>query len=172
MLASGCTEVYAVNMLSPAASAALAFVHLVGLVLSFGGLFVRWRALRAYASSEGLDDERRVLQGDNVWGVSALIVMPTGLLRFLLWGKGTAFYLANPFMHAKLTLVILLLLLELWPMTHLLRHRLAQARQPGVRLSPQRARLFARLSAVQMLCLAGVLFCAPMMARGIAQMVG
>ena len=164
--------VYTVNMLTPFAAAVLAFVHLAGVVLSFGGLFERWRGLSAFAASEDDDDEARALRGDNLWGVSALIVMPTGLLRLMLWGKGTSFYLANPFMHAKLTLLILLLALEVWPMTHLLRHRLAQARQPDVRLSPQRARLFARLSAVQLACLTGLLFCAPMMARGIAQMAG
>jgi putative membrane protein len=54
---------------------------------------------------------RRVLLADNIWGVSALILLVTGGMRaFGGYEKGTDYYLHQPLFHLKMTLFVLILL--------------------------------------------------------------
>lgn len=145
--------------------ATVAFLHLLGVVL-IPSVLVRGLALRFAAESEAA--VRWVLRADNVWGISALLLLPTGLYRLFGPGKGVDFYLHNPFFHAKLTLFAVIFLLELWPMIYLVRHRITHRNQV-VLLSPDAARRLQRISLAQAALLVLLLFCAPMMARGVGQ---
>ncbi len=44
---------------------------------------------------------RRLIRIDLLYGLSALVVLVTGILRVLYFGKGAGFYLGNPVFHAK-----------------------------------------------------------------------
>lgn len=151
--------------MSPLSSALIAFVHLLGVIL-VPSVVVRAFALRRAA--EGESAMAWALRADNVWGLSALILLPTGLYRVFGPGKGLDFYLHNPFFHAKLTLFALVFLLEIWPMVQLIRHRIADRSEPKP-LDATLARRFSQISAVQAGLLLGILLCAVMMSRGVGQ---
>ena len=151
--------------MSPFGFALLAFFHL------FGVLLVPSVLVRGFALRRAHESERAVawlLRADNVWGISALVLLPTGLYRLFGPGKGLEYYLHNPFFHAKLTLFTLIFLLEIWPMVQLIRHRIANRGAPKL-LDAASAQRFARMSMVQAALLVGMLFCAVMMARGVGQ---
>lgn len=137
-------------------SATFSAVHILGVALAFGGITARARAL-------GRGDIPAALGADNLWGISALVLLVTGLLRaFSTLEKGSGYYLASPAFHLKLTLFGLILALELWPMITLLRWRLQpQHRDVG------RAVLLARMSWLQLGLLLLVPFVAAAMARGL-----
>lgn len=152
---------------SPVTNALFSAVHLLGVVLAFSSVFLRARAL----ARVGADDAAlsAALRADNVWGISALLLVGTGLARLLWLEKGWEFYSHGPFFHAKMTLVGLVFVLEGWPMVTLVLLRVRE-RRDGLSLDARRASLFSRISYAQAALLFGVLFCAPMMARGVAQL--
>ncbi|MCD0502632.1 DUF2214 family protein [Bordetella petrii] len=77
------------------------------------------------------DTVRRLALYDRLYLVSALAVLATGLLR-LIWGaKGAAFYMANPWFHAKMGLFVLIGLCSIPPTLAFLRWRKQALQQPG-----------------------------------------
>jgi len=107
--------------------AGVSALHMIGLGISFGSLFARGRAF-------GKKDIEGALYADNWWGFAAIVVMGSGLARaFGGLEKGTAFYLASSAFQLKMALIGGVLLLELWPMFVLMRHRIIKGRggDPG-----------------------------------------
>lgn len=66
---------------------------------------------------QGLDNAtaRRLQRIDIAYGISAGLVLATGLVRVLWFGKGLAFYLHNWVFHLKVGLFILIGLLSILP---------------------------------------------------------
>lgn len=107
----------------------LAALHLFSLGLGLGAVFARGRAL-ARRDVEG------VLYADNWWGLAAIVIWTTGPLRaFGGYEKGTAYYLASQPFQLKLAVVVLLMLLELWPMITFIRWRVAMGKGQSPDLS-------------------------------------
>lgn len=110
----------------------LAAIHLLAFALGFWAVLSRGTAFRRLAKGAG--DARSVLIADNLWGISAVILLVTGGMRaFGGYEKGTDYYLHQPLFHLKMTLFVLILLLEVAPMVTLIKWRIAQARgQPSI----------------------------------------
>lgn len=60
---------------------------------------------------------------DLVYGLAAILVLATGLLRWFVYGKGSEFYLSNPLFHIKLTLFVILGVISLFPTIRFLKWR-------------------------------------------------
>jgi len=139
-----------------------AAVHLLALGVGLGAVWARGRALRGQLDAAGL---RRVFYADSWWGVAALLWIGTGLVRaFGGLEKGTAYYLGNHLFWGKMSLLVLILLLELGPMIALVRWRMELGRgtQPDTRAAPA----FARISFVQAVLVMLMVLAATGMARG------
>lgn len=142
----------------------LAAVHLLAFALGFWAVLKRGTAFRRLAAGTG--EAGRVLLADNLWGISALILLVTGGMRaFGGYEKGTDYYLHQPLFHLKMTLLVLILLIELAPMITLVKWRIASAR--GAALDTERAKLYARISHVEALLLVLMVIAATGMARGV-----
>jgi len=142
----------------------LAAVHLLVVVLGFWAVLVRGTNFRRLAAGTG--EVRSVLIADNLWGISALILLVTGGMRaFGGFEKGTDYYLQQPLFHLKMTLFVLILLLEVAPMVTLIKWRIALAR--GTAIDTGRAKLFARISHVEGLLMLLMVIAATGMARGV-----
>jgi putative membrane protein len=142
----------------------LAAIHLLAFALGFWAVLTRGTAFGRLVT--GSNDVRRVLLADNLWGIAALILLVTGGMRaFGGFEKGTDYYLHQPLLHLKMTLFVLVLLLELAPMITLVKWRIASAR--GKALDTGRAKLFARISHVEALLLMLMVIAASGMARGV-----
>ena len=118
----------------------VATVHLLVLPLGLGAIWARARALARVTGSKEL---ARVFMADNLWGIAAVLWIATGLWRaFVGLEKGTAYYLHDHAFYAKMGLLIVILLLEVWPMTTLIRWRIQARRSPTVdiRVASPRAR--------------------------------
>lgn len=145
-------------------------LHMLGLALSFAAVFARGRGFRALRdAAPGAQTQEafaRTERADNAWGVSAILIMGSGLWR--LFGeldKGLSFYTYNGFFWTKMSLVAAVLLLELWPMVTLIRWRIARARGRGFDTTP--ARWFVRTNDAQLMALVALVTVAPMMARAL-----
>lgn len=57
----------------------------------------------------------RLARLDVIYGVAAALMIGSGLAR-LLWGiKGASWYLSQPLFHIKITLVVIMAILAIWP---------------------------------------------------------
>ena len=142
----------------------LAAVHLLAFALGFWAVLTRGTAFRRLAIGTGA--ARSVLVADNIWGISAVVLLVTGGMRaFGGFEKGTDYYLHQPLFHLKMTLLVLILLLEIAPMVTLIKWRIARSR--GAAIDTWRATLFARISHIEALLVLLMMVAATGMARGI-----
>ncbi|EXF94611.1 membrane protein [Pseudomonas fluorescens HK44] len=142
----------------------LAAVHLLAYGLALWGVLTRGMAFRR-VGAEGAG-ARSVLLADNVWGVCALTLLVTGGIRaFGGYEKGAGYYLHQPLFHLKMTLFVIILLLEIAPMVALIKWRIALSR--GAPIDIARVRLFARISHIEALLIILMVVAATGMARGV-----
>jgi putative membrane protein len=140
----------------------VAAVHLLALGIGLGAVWGRGRAFSRPLDLVGL---RRVFYTDSWWGLAALLWISTGLARaFGGFEKGTDYYLANHLFWTKMTLLLVILVLEIGPMIALIRWRRTVA-QGGVPDTARAAR-FARASFIQGVCVVLMVLAASAMARG------
>ena len=145
-------------------AAVFSALHLLALGMGLGGVWSRGRALRALARDPGA--LHGVLEADNVWGLAALLWIGTGLTR-VLGGldRDTSFYVFNGFFRVKMSMFVLLLVLESWPMVTFVRWRVARAR--GATVDTRRAAAFARINDAETALVVLIVFVAAMMARAL-----
>ena len=139
-----------------------AFLHLFALGIGLGAVWARGRALRG-----PLDvlDLRRAFYADAWWGVAAILWIGTGVYRLTAGlEKDPAYYLHNHLFWAKMGLFAVILILELGPMTSLMRWR-SQIRH-GQSPDTRRAGAFAAISFIQAVLLLLMVVAATGMARG------
>lgn len=140
------------------ARAVFSALHLLGLAIGLGAVYARGRAL-----SRG--DVPAVLFADNWWGVSALVLLGTGLARaFGGFEKGTAYYLASDAFWLKMGLFGLVLALEAWPMVTFVRWRIARGR--GQEADVSRVAALWWVNAAEIALVVAIPFVAAAMARG------
>src|SRR5579872_5887198 len=113
---------------------------------------------------------RRLQKIDMVFGISAGLVLAIGLLRVVYFEKGAAYYFANGFFLAKLTLFIVAALISIYPTMRFLSwsKTLKQGGTPTV--EPDEARRVRLCIMLELTAIVGILLCAPLMARGIGMM--
>jgi putative membrane protein len=142
-------------------AALLSAIHMLTLALGVGAVFARGRAL-----SRPLDDAgwSRLLAADNAWGIAALLWIASGLGRVFYGGKDPAFYWRNGLFWVKLALFGIVFLLELTPMTTLVRARRARSQQTA----PPRfsVDVYRRINNAELALVIAIVFVAAFMARG------
>ena len=140
-----------------------AAAHLLGLGMAVGSVWARARALRGSLDAAGL---QRVFYADSWWGISALVLVGTGLVRVIAGlEKGMEYYLQNHVFWGKMVLLLGIFALEISPMMTLVRWRIQAGR--GQVPDTSRAGRFARISYAQALLLVLMVLAATAMARGI-----
>jgi putative membrane protein len=99
----------------------LASLHLLALGLGLGAVWIRGRALSSRLNERGLHS---VFLADTWWGIAAFLWIGTGLWRLLAGlEKSTAYYFQNHFFLTKMGLLVVILILEVWPMITLIKWR-------------------------------------------------
>jgi putative membrane protein len=146
-------------------AAIVSALHVLALALGLPSVYLRGRALKGPLDAAGLT---RLFTADGVWGIAALVWIATGLLRaFGGLEKGTQFYLTSPLFWVKMTLFVLILLLEIWPMATFIRWRMAVGR--GGQPDTARARELYLVNHIEMALVVLMVFVASFMARGIGR---
>lgn len=144
------------------ASAIISALHLLALAIGLPSVFLRGRALRGRLDREGL---RRLFAADSVWGVAAALWLATGLLRaFAGLEKGSQFYLTSSLFWTKMTLFVVIVVLEIWPMLTFIRWRRAVGR--GQPVDTSRVRALYLVNHIEMALVVVIVFVAAFMARG------
>ena len=146
----------------------LAALHLLAYGFALASILRRTWSLRRAAVPAAL---RSVFRADTRWGLSALVLIVTGLMRvFGSYEKGADYYLHEPLFHLKMTLLVIIILLEVPSMLALMRWR-ASIRK-GEAPDLHNARRYPHLSVIQTVLLVLMVFAATGMARGIGLPAG
>jgi putative membrane protein len=145
----------------------LAAVHLLALGIGLGAVLMRARSLKEHARATSV---RRALRADMDWGIAAGLWIVTGLWRYL-GGieKDTPYYNGNNAFLGKMGVLLLILVLEVWPMITLIKWRAALARgaKPEDVAVPATASRIATISYIEALLVVIMVVLAVTMARGL-----
>jgi len=156
----------------------LAWLHLIALGIGLWAVLARGQALRQAARElPRMDALRRAFLADAHWGVAALLWLSTGLWRYLgSTEKATSYYNSNHVFLTKMTLFVVVIALEVWPMVTLIRWRAALGRAatgPGAAVATgalpidaATARRVAAISYLEGAIVTLMVFAAVAMARG------
>ncbi len=93
-------------------SAITAYFHYFGFMIAFASLIVENLTFKEKLS---LDESKRIVIADICYGLAAVIILVTGILRVLYFGKGSDYYLDNPVFYIKVGLYLLVGLVSLYP---------------------------------------------------------
>ena len=104
---------------------------------------------------------RTIARVDGLYGLSALVVLATGLLKWFQYGKPAAYYGQNFIFHIKVTLFVVVFLLSLAPTVRFFKARRAAA--GGTVSFPSTTRILLRL---QLAILLVIPLLAVMMSQG------
>ncbi|MDP3228654.1 MAG: DUF2214 family protein [Acidovorax sp.] len=93
--------------------AVLAALHLVA-ILTFV-VFLSSQAALCRIEWMNAAVVERLARLDVIYGVAAMVMIGSGLAR-LIWGiKGASWYLSQPMFHIKITIVVVMAILSIWP---------------------------------------------------------
>ena len=93
-------------------SAGVAYLHYLSIMFCFGSLVLERKLLK---TSLNRLEAISLIVTDVVYGLAALILLSSGILRVLYFGQGTAFYTHNPIFWIKVALFISVGAFSLYP---------------------------------------------------------
>ena len=144
--------------------ALLAYLHYISIFTLIVFLTAEAVVLRPDMTPE---IRRRLARYDAVFGMAALAVLVTGVLRVLYGAKGAAFYLHNPVFHVKIGLYILVGLLSIMPTVAILRWKKQGKTLPDFVPTPSEIAKTRRWVMVESHLIIFIPLAAVLMARGI-----
>ncbi|KND60380.1 putative transmembrane protein [Candidatus Burkholderia verschuerenii] len=147
----------------------LAALHLLAFGFALYAVLSRARALRRLDATQSVQANelrlRDVFRSDTIWGVTAIVLVVTGVMRaFGGFEKGGSYYLHEPLFHLKMTVLVVILLIEVSPALAMIRWRGALAQGGPIDLT--RAKRFAWLSDLEAGLVMLMVIAASGMARG------
>jgi putative membrane protein len=142
----------------------VAYLHFVS-VLALAGLLTA--ELLLYRPGLNAATARLLQRVDALYGLSALVVVATGLLRVFWVGKGAAFYLGNPLFHALWILFVAVALLSIVPTVQFNRWGRGPSQGQAPSIPEPAFRRVRRILMIEVHLLALLPLLAVLMARGI-----
>ncbi len=144
------------------ASAITAYFHYLGFMLAFGALTVE---VFNFKQEMTLNEAKRVAFADAAYGIAATAILVTGILRVIYFGKGSDYYLSNPFFYAKMGVFILVSLFSLYPTFTFITWTKSLQRGQTPQLEIGKVNLISWLIKGELICFTVLPLFAAMMAR-------
>jgi len=88
------------------------YIHLLFIVVIFCCLVIELMLVKERMSYQVIN---RLTKVDGIYGFAAIVVVGTGLLNWLVFGKGAEYYSNNTFFIMKFSLFVVVGLLSLYP---------------------------------------------------------
>lgn len=141
----------------------LPYLHYIAIMTLMGSLIAEHLLLKPGIRGAQIKSLAGI---DFIYGIAAILVLATGLLRWFVYGKGSEFYLSNPLFHIKLTLFVILGILSIFPTVKFLKWRkqVRSGNEPEIaEKTVKRLLLYIR---IELLLLVIIPLLAVMIARG------
>lgn len=142
---------------------AIPYLHIIAIMFLMGSLITEHLILKPVMTREQI---KSLVAVDTVYGLSAAVVLITGLLRWFVYGRGSAYYLGNPLFHTKLTLFVIVALLSIFPTIQFLKWRKQVKAGIDPAIGVRQVKGLLMYIRIEMLILALIPLLAVMIARG------
>ena len=143
--------------------AILAFLHISAILALV--VFISSEAAICRPEWMNADIVERLVRVDRIYGIAAVTVLATGLLRIYLGAKGASWYWGNWLLHVKITLFLLAALISIVPTLRFIRWRKA-LRATGALPAPEEVRKVRKLVMLQAHIIPLIPLAAVFLARG------
>jgi putative membrane protein len=144
-------------------SALFSFLHFIAVFGIVATLAIEWATLTPAPTAR---EARRMQVCDRWYGLFAVMVLVVGFMRVYYFEKGSAYYYANAFFHAKLGLFIVIGLLSIYPTVRFIRWRRQTPAGQGPAVTAGEYRTLRALLGLELVLVVGMVLCAALMARG------
>jgi putative membrane protein len=144
-------------------NAFVAYFHFLGIMLLLAALVGEHLLLSGELDA---GRGRQLVITDVIYIVAVALVLVSGLLRLIYFGKGLAFYTSNPLFHVKMTLFVVAAVLSVYPTVQIrgLRPAVRSGQAPG--LGAGMIRRLKLLVRVELMLIATIPLLAVLMGRG------
>jgi putative membrane protein len=109
----------------------------------------------------------RLQRVDLTFGIAATALLVVGLLRVFYFEKGAGYYFHNAFFLTKLSMFIVAALISIYPTVLFLSWKQTVKQGVAPVISPSQVRRARLCLMLELTAIVIILFCAPLMARGI-----
>ena len=146
------------------ASAVVAYVHYLGIIICFGALMFERIMLKINLSK---NETISIIIADIIYGIAGLAILITGILRVKYFGQGGEFYTSNPIFWVKVSLYILIGLISLYPTTTYILWAIPLSKNKLPIISENLVERFKLIIMTELVGFAIIPFMATLMSRGI-----
>jgi putative membrane protein len=144
--------------------AGVAYVHYLSFMLCFGALVLERRLIRPNPSKA---DATTMVITDVLYGIAALALLVSGILRVLYFGQGSSFYTENPLFWWKVGLYLGVGALSLYPTITYILWAIPLRKGELPQVSEALANRLAWILNIELVGFALVPLLATLMARGV-----
>lgn len=141
-----------------------AYLHFLGIMILMATLLAEHVILQPNMTRLHL---QRLAITDLIYGIAAVIVLLTGILRFAHFGKGMPFYLGNPLFYIKVGAFLLVGLISIYPTMQFLSWRKMLQQDALPEVDAQRVTRLRYLVRIELGLLLVIPLLAALLARGI-----
>ena len=149
--------------------AGVAYVHYLSFMLCFGALVLERRLIKPNPSKA---DATLMVITDVVYGMAALALLVSGILRVLYFGQGSSFYTENPLFWWKVGLYLSVGALSLYPTITYILWAIPLRKGELPQVSESLAQRLAWILNIELVGFALVPLLATLMARGVGLPAG
>lgn len=149
------------------AYAVAAYLHFVAIFLLFALLVLEHQL---FSQPLNFKRARSLFRADTAFGIVAGLVLVTGAMRAMRYGKGFDYYLNNSFFHAKIGVFVIVALLSIYPTVTFLKWRPALKAGQVPQLTSTSTRWVKLIIRIELLALLLIPLLAALMARGFGVM--
>jgi putative membrane protein len=143
----------------------ITYLHFIGIMVLMGSLITEHVILKPGITK---DQIKTLAMVDLIYGISAAIVLITGLLRwFVVDPKGAAYFNTNPLFHIKLTFFVIAVILSIFPTMKFLKWRKSVINGKDPEITTQEVKKQLMFLRIELLILAIIPLLAVMVASGI-----
>jgi len=147
-----------------AKSAGVAYVHYLSFMLCFAALVVERRLIKANPDRR---EATAMVITDIVYGIAALALLVSGILRVIYFGQGTEFYTQNPLFWWKVGLYLSVGGLSLYPTVTYILWAIPLRKGELPKVSEALATRLSWIINIELVGFASIPFMATLMARGV-----
>ena len=147
-----------------AKSAGVAYLHYVSFMLCFGALVLERKLIKA---NPDRGDATAMVITDIIYGIAALALLISGILRVIHFGQGAEFYTQNPLFWWKVGLYLSVGGLSLYPTITYILWAIPLRKGELPQVSESLAKRLAWIINIELIGFASIPLMATLMARGV-----
>lgn len=140
------------------------YIHLLFIITIFCTLVAELIIIQDHISWKAL---KKLSAIDGIYGLSALMVVGTGLLNWMVFGKGGTYYTSNTLFLIKISLFIIVGLLSIYPTVMIARAKKQNKENPTQEIAMPNAHKMKRFVLGELIIMSCIPLLAELMANGI-----